>query len=531
MPRQRGGGLQRERLEPAHGVTDPGARQQDASPARLSDYHAAPVSSQTAPTSLRSLAARGTVVNAGFSFLVSLIGLIRGIAVASFLTASDYGLWGLIAAVFVTLLWLAAVGFDDKYIQQNRPDQEAAFQVAFTLQTLLCAAFMVLVIIAVPLFALLYDAPEIVGPGLVLGLTAPAIALQTPLWVFWRRMDFFKQRVLQIWDPVVSLVVTLGLAAAGLDLWALVIGTLAGSWTAAAAAVIASPYALRFRWEKGALREYASFSWPLFVGSASVVLVTQLPLLVASRWVGLTAVGAIALASNISIFANRVDEIVTQTLYPAVCAVRDRADLLFESFVKSNRLALLWAAPCGVAVALFADDFVHFVIGDHWQFAVTLIQVFGLTAAVNQIGFNWTAYYRARGETRPIAVANVIFVVAVGAIAVPLLADRGVDGFAAGMAAATLVFIGVRLVYVARLFPALRIARHVAKALAPTVPAAALVLGIREVFDGTRSPGRAIAELAVFTAVVLAATLILERRLLSEALGYWRGAPVVNTNV
>ena len=487
------------------------------------------MSSPPAHTSLRSRAARGTVVNAGFSVGVSLIGLVKGIAIASFLTASDYGLWGLIAAVFVTLFWLAAVGLDDKYIQQDRPDQLAAFQVAFTLQTLLCLAFMVVVIIAVPLFALAYGTSEIIWPGLALGLTAPAIALQTPLWVFWRRMDFFRQRVLQSWDPVVSLVVTLGLAALGMDLWALVIGTLAGSWSAAIVAVRASPYPLRFRWEPGALREYASFSWPLFVGSLSVVLVTQLPLLVASRAEGLATVGAIALAGNIAIFANRVDEIVTQTLYPAVCAVRDRADLLFESFAKSNRLALLWAAPCGVAVALFAGDLVDFVLGDRWEFAVTLIQVFALAAAFNQIGFNWTAYYRALGRTRPIAVANVVLVVAVAAIALPLLVERGVDGFAGGWAIATVLFVAVRMVYLFRLFPALRIVSHVARALAPTVPATAVVLVAREVFDGSRTPARAIAELVVFLVVVLLATLVLERRLLAEAIGYLRG-PLANTN-
>lgn len=464
-------------------------------------------------------------MNAAFSFAVSLIGLVRGIAVAVFLTASDYGLWGLMTAVFVTLLWLAAVGFDDKYIQQDQPDQEAAFQVAFTLQSLLCLAFMLLVIIAVPLFALAYGTSDIVGPGLALGLTAPAIALQTPLWVFWRRMDFVRQRVLQIWDPVVSLIVTLGLAALGVDLWALVIGTLAGSWSAAIVAVRASPYPLRFRWEPGALREYASFSWPLFVGSLSVVLVTQLPLLVAARWESLAVVGAIALASNISVFANRVDEIVTQTLYPAVCAVKDRADLLFESFAKSNRLALLWAAPCGAVVALFAEDFVDFVIGDRWRFAVTLIQVFGLTAVFNQIGFNWTAYYRARGETRPIAVANAVLVVAVAAIALPLLVDRGVDGFAIGMAAATVLFVAVRLFYIWRLFPTLDVLAHVGRALAPTVPGVLAVLAVRLVAGGDRTPAQAIGELALFAVVVVATTVASERVLMREALGYLR-APV-----
>ena len=36
--------------------------------------------------------------------------------------------------------FLRSVGFNDKYIQQDHPDQEAAFQVAFTLQAFLCVS-------------------------------------------------------------------------------------------------------------------------------------------------------------------------------------------------------------------------------------------------------------------------------------------------------------------------------------------------------------------------------------------------------
>ena len=76
--------------------------------------------------------------------------------------------------------------------------------------------------------------------------------------------------------------------------------------------------------------------------AASLVLVAGHRCWSASRSVGLAGVGAIALAVDLAQFADRVDEIVTGTLYPAICAVRDRTDLLFESFVKSNRLALMW---------------------------------------------------------------------------------------------------------------------------------------------------------------------------------------------
>jgi O-antigen/teichoic acid export membrane protein len=467
----------------------------------------------------RTRAARGVIVNGAFLAAVNALGVVKGILLAALLTAAEYGVWGLLTVTFATLLWLAGVGLDDKYIQQDHPDQEEAFQIAFTLHSLLCAAFMGLVVLTVPLFALAYGQHEIVWPGIALAATWPAIALQMPLWAYYRRMEFGRQRRLQAWDPIVSFLATIALVAAGLGVWGVVLGTIAGGWAAAIAAVRASPYPLRFRRPGGALREYAAFSWPLFLGSATGVLAGLVPMLVASRESGLAAVGAITLAATIATFANRVDEVVTQTLYPAICAVKDRADLLFETFAKSNRLALLWAAPCGAAAVLFAGDFVDFVIGDKWTFAVLLIQVLGAAAALNQIGFNWTAFYRARGETRPIAVVNVVMLAAVLAIAVPLVATGGVDGYAIGMAAAMAIALAVRVVYLLRLFPALGMAAHVARGLAPTLPAVVAVLAVR-MAGGDRTPGRAVAEGLLFCAVVAASALLAERALLRESLAY-----------
>ncbi|HEV2999185.1 MAG TPA: oligosaccharide flippase family protein, partial [Solirubrobacteraceae bacterium] len=290
--------------------------------------------------SLRVRAARGVMVNASFNVVVQALTAVQGLALAGMLSVDQYGLWGLITVTLGTLLWLGAIGLDDKYIQQDEPDQEEAFQIAFTLQCLLCGAFLLIVAVAMPLFALAYDRPELVTPALVLGLGAmPAIALQTPLWVFYRRMDFVTQRRLQLWAPVVSLALLVPLAAAGFGVWAPVWATLASAWAAAFAAVRASPYPLRLRWRPGAAREYTSFSLPLFVSAATGVLTAQIPVLVASNSLGLEAVAALTLANTIAVFAYRVDALVTGTLYPAICAVADRLDLLFETFTKSNRLA------------------------------------------------------------------------------------------------------------------------------------------------------------------------------------------------
>jgi O-antigen/teichoic acid export membrane protein len=462
------------------------------------------------------------MVNAAFLLGLQVLGLLKGFVVAAFLTPADYGIWGLLVISLGTLLWLSQIGIDDKYIQQDHPDQEEAFQIAFTLETILCFFFLGLIALAVPLFALAYGTTKIIVPGLLLGLAMPAVALQTPIWVFYRRMDFVKQRTLQALDPVAGFVVAVSLAIAGMGYWSLVIGQLAGSWLAGIVAARVSPYKLRFRKVGGALREYASFSWPLFLGAASGVIVAQVPILVAQRHLGIYAVGALTLAGTISVYAGHMDDVVTNTLYPAICAVRDRADLLFESFSKSNRLAMLWGVPVGVGIVLFVPDLVHYVIGDQWAYAVPLVQVFGLIAGLNQIGFNWSAFYRAVGKTRPLAWAGAVMVAVTLALAVPLLLTDGIKGFAIGMAGATYVAVCVRIFFLNRLFPGFDLATHIGRALVPSAAGGALIVLLRQIDGGLPGEAGAIFELVIFLAAVIAVSLLVERRLVRELVGYLR---------
>jgi O-antigen/teichoic acid export membrane protein len=478
------------------------------------------------PSDLRRRVARGTLVNAAFLAGLQLLGFFKGFIVAGFLTASEYGVWGLLVISLGTLLWLAQLGIDDKYVQQDHPDQEKAFQLAFTLQCMLSGLFMVILIIGVPLFALAYHQPQIIAPGLVLTLAMPTAALDTPLWVYYRKMEFLKQRQLSLWDPITSFFVTIALAVAGAGYWALVLGTLFGAWAGAIAAVRASPYPLRFYYEKGTLRDYSTFSWPILVQNASGVLVAQIPILFLQRQVGTAAVGAITLAGTISLYANRVDTIVTQALYPAIARVKDKPHLLFEAFTKSNRLALMWGVPCGVGIALFADDIVHYVLGEKWAFAIPVIQIMALAAGFNQFGFNWGAFYKARNRTKPIAIAGVMMFVAVIVLAIPLTYKHGVVGYAWGMAGATGLLILMRAYWLAKLFPTIALFSHAMRAIWPTVPATAAVLAIRAADGGPRTATTAAAEALVFVVVLAIGVFVAERSLVREVLGYLRGGAV-----
>jgi O-antigen/teichoic acid export membrane protein len=476
---------------------------------------------------LREHAARGTLINSGFNVGLAGLGLLQRTLVAAFLTRSEFGVWTILVTTLITLAWLKQLGIQDKYVQQREDDQEAEFQIAFTLELLASLAFFAFVCIALPLYGLGYDRTEIIAPGIVLALTIPIQAFQAPVWILYRRMDFVRQRSISAADPVVATAVIFALAVAGLGYWALVIGSIAGAAAGAVAALATSPYRLRYRYSAAKVREYASFSWPLVGFGMSNLLVVQGTLLAGNRVVGLAGLGAVGLASGIAAFADRVDNIISQTLYPAVCRVADQREKLFEAFVKSNRLSLIWGMPFGVALALFAGDLVRFVLGDRWRPAIGLIAAYGMIAAVRQVGWNWSLFFRAVNDTRPLFVGSLINLAGFLVLCLPLIIWLGLPGFPIGFGAMTVISVAARGYYLARLFHGFKMVRHLIRAVTPSIPAAGVVL-LTRLIPGDRPAARAVAELALYCVATVGFTLLFERRLLREMWSYLRqqSAPV-----
>jgi O-antigen/teichoic acid export membrane protein len=468
---------------------------------------------------LRTRAARGALINTAFDVGVGALALIEGFILAGFLSRADYGIWGVLVVSLSTLVWFKQAGIGDKFIQQDENDQALAFQEAFTVELALSLACVVLIGLALPALVAIYGLPQLVAPSAVIAATLVIAAWQAPQWIYYRRMDFGRQRALMAVSPVVGFIASVALAVAGAGFWAFVGGFAAGAAASSVASVWRSPIELRLRWRRGLLRRYMSFSGPLLVGGAAGFVMSWSAVIATKLDLGIAAVGVIALADNISSFSERVDGLVTSALYPAVCAVKDRTELLYESLVKSNRLALMWAVPFGVGLTLFCSELIRFGIGERWRPAIVVLQVYGIAAAVNHVGFNWTAYFRALGRTRPIAVVTVAATVAFLATGIPLLLTLGLRGFAIGIATQAMVAVALRAYYLRHLFPGFDFVRHAARAFVPTVPAAAMVLLLRALSPGVHTLPLALGELATYLVVAVIATWYLEASLIREALG------------
>src|SRR4051794_10060317 len=271
--------------------------------------------------SLRRHTAAGMVFNAMFAIGLQGLAFLRGFLVAIFLSPEDYGVWSIIVIAYLGIGRLFQAGIVDKYIQQDDPDEEIAFQKAFTLEAMLTGGVGVLLALLTPLLALIYRTPEMIAPGLVSLLAIPGTILQTPIWAYARDLKFKRARVLSAVDPVVGMVATVTGAVAGLGYWSFVLGSVCAAWAGAIVVMRFKPFPLRFRFDRVTARDYVRFSGPILLASVSNSILIQGVTLFARGAVGLAGIGAMSLANSIRLYTEFADGIISGTMYPAVCAV------------------------------------------------------------------------------------------------------------------------------------------------------------------------------------------------------------------
>ena len=379
---------------------------------------------------MRAVTARGGALNAAFLSGAEGLVLLQGLLATALLGPSAIGLYGVVTTTAMTIVALRRVGIDEAFVQQAAQDEEAEFQRAFGVELAVGLVASLAIALLAPVLAAVYGDDRLLALTLGVAYLPVAFSLQAPQWIFFRRMDFLRLRLLQAIVPLGTVLVSVPLLLAGVGVWALVIGPFCAHVAAVAAAAAVSPYRLRPRFERAAARRYLRFSWPVFATAVAALAVAQGQVaLFGLSDDGLAAAGWITLAATLTRYADRADQIVATTIYPAIVRVRDRVAVLEELFAKSNRLTLMWAFPFGAGLALFGSDLVGFVLGDEWEPAVVLLGGLAVATALQQLGYNWFAFYRARGESRPQAVESAWFAGSFAALVVPATLAWGSWGF------------------------------------------------------------------------------------------------------
>ena len=414
---------------------------------------------------LRAHVVRGTVGQRdACSASSTLLVLAQGLIVTRLLGPEAIGLYGVVTVTAMTIVSLKRVGIDEAFVAQEAADQETEFQRAFTLELALSAGFALVLLAAAPVVAAVYDDDRLLALTAATAYLPLAFALQAPPWVFFRRMDYARQRLLQAVVPVVSL---RGHRAArrGRRRRVEPRHRPGGRQPRGHRRGARAPRRTALR---AALRPRRRAALPALLGARCSSRSSRRSSSRRARSSRSTSHGGLdggrlhhARRDADALHRPRRpdrhgDDLPGDLRDPGPHARRSRS-----CSCGPTARRCCGSLPAARASCCFAGDLVDLRARRRVATRrVGLMQGLAVATALGQLGFNWFSFYRAHERTRPPAVEAVVAAVAFLALAVPgLRACRASTGFVVGRCAAVAVQLGVRARYVRALLPAVRGAR------------------------------------------------------------------------
>ncbi len=370
---------------------------------------------------------------------------------ARLLAPQHFGLFAFALAFLAYVDTVSDLGMGMALIYWRDRSEDAA-QVTFVISVLMSVLLFGLTFALAPVAAGFFHAPSGVPILRALAWSFPIRALGVTHDSLCQKALGFRTRFV----PEVALTVVKGLAAillalAGLGVWSLVYGHLAGlaAWTLLLWVLV--PWRPSWHWPSDLLRPMLRYGRSLVAINVVASIAHHADLIVVGRMLGVTALGFYQIAYKIPEIAILfVIRAPAKVLFPAFAAIHSQGGALRGAYTVTLRYVALAAVPMCAALAVLAEPLILVVFGPAWRSSIPILQALAVYTCSRAVGNNAGEVMKAIG--RPNLLAMVAFGRAV--LLVPVLifsAAYGPAGVAIAMAVVAAVGMAVHLIIVSRL--------------------------------------------------------------------------------
>jgi PST family polysaccharide transporter len=428
------------------------------------------------PASLTGTVTRGAGL-AGMGYVLSqALTFAAYLTLARLATPADFGRFTAGAVVVNAGAVLGESGIEAALVYR-RQQLEEALNSAFLATVTGGVALTLVALAAAPLIGLFFHSHE---TGVVAAVLSGWMLLRllaiVPDALLMRRFSFARRVVI---DPLSSIFFAAGAipaAAAGLGVWALVIGTYSAALLKVIAAWLFARWRPRPRLARmDTWRELGRFGRPVVAGNLIRRAVEEIPVLALGRFSGAGALGQFTYATRVaSQSLGAVVNVGGYVLLPAFSRLSAHDD----RFRTAVRTALRWLCilsfPAGMLLVPLGTPAVVLVFGEQWRaagHAAMALAVYCSALSLDSIASEaWKANARTDMLPRMHGVSLVLTIVFVGA-----LVQFGLLGVTIGMSAAA---VGVAAYAVRGMSHALNIdLRDLLREIWPPAVAACLMAG------------------------------------------------------
>jgi lipopolysaccharide exporter len=343
------------------------------------------------------------------------LGLISTLVLARVLVPEDFGLVAMAMSIIALVELASSFSFETILIQKEQPTR-AHYDTAWTLNVLFGAGSALAIMALAQPAAGFYSEPRLVAVVCVIAAGWALQGLENVGTVdFRRQMNFRKEFAFLALKKVVGFSVTIVLAFALRNYWALVAGMMAGRLAGTASSYWMSPFRPRF--SLAARRELFQFSSWLLVTNIVNFAETRFAHFFVGRVEGPAALGLFTIGSDLaSLPTTELSAPINRAAFPAYSRLASRRpDLQAEVTTVIGTIGLI-TIPAALGLTVLAEPLVGLVMGDKWMAIVPVLQVLVVGACLRAVMSNYHSVFLAIGRPHLSPVLEICRV----AVMVPL---------------------------------------------------------------------------------------------------------------
>lgn len=400
--------------------------------------------------SISSRIRSGVAWKLGSQLILQVSRMAVALILARLLTPDDWGLAAMVIVFSGVVIVFAESALGIALIQRRSIDEDDRSTVFWTSAAIGLALMLAGFGLAEPL-ARFYGEPEVAPlfTALSVGFLVTALG-STQQALLIRDMRFDRLELRQIAATVVGAAVGIALALAGYGAWAIVGQLLTEAVMSTALLWLLAGWWPSARFSFASLRRLAGFAGNVFGENLLYQAGRNVGNLLIGRFLGASALGLYALATNIVLvpFA-RIAGPLQQVFFPAFALMSDDRPRMADTWIRATRLVGVISIPALVGLAVVAPDFVQVVLGPKWSDAIPVIQILAIVGLIQSLQTLCGEVLLALGRANWLLWFTMLwFVASLASFAIGV--QWGVTGVAATYAIATLLVEPLRTYVTAR---------------------------------------------------------------------------------
>lgn len=304
------------------------------------------------------------------------LGLVRTFVLARLLLPEDFGLIG-VATISISILeTFSQPGLGTALIQKKEAIQ-SYLDTAWTTSVLRSLIIYFVLILSAPYVTQFFDAPEANIVIQIFGLSVVIAGFRNiGIVYFMKELDFKKQYLYELSILLGNMIVALPAALILRNVWALVLGGIAGSITRLIMSYVLHPFRPGLRFNKQKFGDLLKFGKWVFGSSILVFIISQGDDLFLGKMFGIATLGLYQMAFMISnLPTTETSNVISQVTFPAYSKIQNDLRRFEAAYLNVMKMITFIATPFAGVIFIFSSDLVKLFLSEKWLAVVPIVKV------------------------------------------------------------------------------------------------------------------------------------------------------------